>query len=121
MAHQRGIAREDEANFVAFLVLYESDDYYLKYCALSELYDYLSDALFYADEELFYDALFSTDRRVIYEMLGFNEFFTPYQNSTASAVAGAVNDASIKLRGDSNGVKSYDMTIELAVSFFENR
>ena len=26
MAHQRGIAREDEANFVAFVVMYESDD-----------------------------------------------------------------------------------------------
>lgn len=121
MAHQRGVAREDEANFVAFLVLYESDDYYLKYCALSELYDYLSDALFYADKDLFYDALISTDRRVIYEMLGFNEFFAPYQNSAVSAVAGAVNDASIKLRGDSDGVNSYDKMIELAVSYFENR
>ena len=29
MAHQRGIAREDEANFVAFLVCLESDDPYI--------------------------------------------------------------------------------------------
>ena len=119
MAHQRGISREDEANFVAFLVLYESDDYYLRYCALSELYDYLTNALYYADEELFYKALFSADKRIFYEIRGFSNFFEPYQNSAASSVIGAVNDVSIKLRGDKNGVRSYDMMVELAVSYFE--
>lgn len=118
MAHQRGISREDEANFMAFLVLYESDDEYLKYCALTELYDYLSDALFYADKELFYNALYSADKRILYEMIGFNEFFTPYANSVASSVADVVNDTSIKLRGDSDGLMSYNMMVELAASYF---
>jgi len=49
----------------------------------------------------------------------FNDFFTPYQNSAASAVMDTVNDVSIKLRGDSNGVNSYNMMVELAVSYFE--
>lgn len=121
MAHQRGISREDEANFMAFLVLFESDDYYLRYCALSELYDYLSNALYSADEELFYKALYAADKRIFYEILGFNDFFTPYQNSAASAVMDTVNDVSIKLRGDSNGVNSYNMMVELAVSYFEKQ
>ena len=30
----------------------------------------------------------------------------------------AVNDVSIKLRGDSDGVKSYNMMVELAASYF---
>lgn len=118
MAHQRGIAREDEANFTAFLVLYESDDNYLRYCALLELYDYLSDALYSADEELFYKAFMQADRRIVYEMLGFNDFFTPYTNSVASDIMDTVNDVSIKLRGDSDGVKSYNMMVELAASYF---
>jgi hypothetical protein len=33
LAHQRGIAREDEANFVAFLVCIESEDAYIRYSA----------------------------------------------------------------------------------------
>lgn len=118
MAHQRGISHEDEANFVAFLVLYQSDDYYLRYSALCELYNYLTDALYSADEELFYSALYKTPRGVLREMMGFSDFFEPYSNSTASKIADTVNSASIKLRGDSEGTKSYDMMVDLAVAYF---
>ena len=38
MAHQRGIAREDEANFVAFLVCAASDDPYIRYSGYLNLY-----------------------------------------------------------------------------------
>lgn len=118
MAHQRGIAREDEANFVAFLVMYESDDNYLRYCALTELYDYVADALYVADEELFYTALIQSNRQLLGEIIAFEDFFTPYSSSAASTVMNTVNDVSIKLRGDSNGANSYDMMIELAAAYF---
>ena len=45
LAHQRGIAREDEANFIAFLVCMESDDPYIRYSALLNLYEYGASAL----------------------------------------------------------------------------
>ena len=118
MAHQRGIAREDEANFVAFLIMYESDDNYLRYCALTELFDYLADALYQTDEELFYSAAALCDIRLLEEIFAFSDFFAPYSNSTASVVMEVVNDTSIKLRGDSDGAKSYDMMIELAAAYF---
>ena len=118
MAHQRGISHEDEANFVAFKLMYESDEPYLRYCALTELFVYLSDTLYQEDEELFYQSLYLCDGRIYGEMVGYSNFFKPYQNSPAATVSNAINDASIKLRGDSNGVKSYNAMIELAAAYF---
>lgn len=118
MAHQRGIAREDEANFVAFMLLYENGDNYMRYSALTELFSYLSDALYSASPELFSQVLLDTDPRTIDEMIAFEEFFTPYADSVASDVMGAVNDTSIKLRGDADGAKSYNMMVELAAAYF---
>ena len=118
MAHQRGIAREDDANFVAFVLMYESDDDYMRYCALTELFAYLSDALYLADYELFEAAVMLCDDRILYEMIGFTDFFRPYQSSAAATVSNAINDTSIKLRGDKNGAQSYDMMIELAAAYF---
>ena len=53
MAHQRGIAREDEANFVAFLVCIASDDEYIRYSGYLNLYDYVSSALYSADKQAY--------------------------------------------------------------------
>ena len=39
MAHQRGVARENEANFTSFVVLSSSDDTFLKYSAYLDGYD----------------------------------------------------------------------------------
>ncbi len=118
MAHQRGMAHEDEANFAAFLVMYESDDVYLRYCALMELFVYLSDALYVESEELFTKALLQCDRRIMYEIFGYVSFVSPYEGNAVGKVTETVNDVSIKLRGNSDGAKSYDMMIELAAAYF---
>lgn len=118
MAHQRGISHEDEANFMAFLVLYNSDDVYFRYAALVELYEYVLDALYEADEGMYVSAMYKTPRKVLNEIIGFSEFFTPYSGSAASKVTDVVNDTAIKLRGDSDGSKSYNKMVELAVVYF---
>ncbi len=120
MAHQRGISREDEANFMAFLLLYESGDNYLKYACLMELYDYLTTALWEADTELYVDLMRKTNINVVKEQLAYYNFFADYRNDTISGISGAVNDAAIKLRGHSEGAKSYNMMVDLAVAYFEN-
>ncbi len=44
LAHQRGIAREDEANFVAFLVCTASDDTYIQYSGYLNMLEYVTSA-----------------------------------------------------------------------------
>lgn len=120
LAHQRGIAREDEANFVAFLVCMESNDPYIRYSAYLNLYEYVSSALYSASPEL-YKAVNSTlDINIRYEMKSYSDFFKKYQNSVASEVTEAVNDTFLTIQG-TEGTKSYGMVVDLAVAYYNGR
>jgi hypothetical protein len=119
LSHQRGIAREDEANFMAFLVCIESDDAYIRYSGYLNLYDYVVSALYKADRDLCYKALGAIPPQVRMERSAYSEFFKKYTESTASKVSGVVNDTSLKLQG-TQGTKSYGMVVDLAVAYYKS-
>jgi hypothetical protein len=48
MSHQRGISREDDANFMAFLVCLESDDPYIQYAGYLNMLEYMLNPLYAA-------------------------------------------------------------------------
>ncbi len=117
-AHQRGIAPEDEANFVAFLVCKDSEDAYIRYSGYQNMLEYLMNALYSADKELYYQLVGSLDNRIRGEISAYGEFFAPYRNSKASEVSSAVNDTYLKAAGDKKGEKSYGMVVDLAVAYY---
>ncbi len=117
MAHQRGIAREDEANFLAFLVCRNSDNEYIRYCAYLNMYDYLSNALYSADKDLYENALQALPPKAKGELYAYSDFFDKYRNSTASEVSDSLNNAYLESQG-TEGTKSYGMVVDLAVSFY---
>jgi len=120
-AHQRGIAPENEANFVAFLVCMESDDSYIKYSAYVSMLEYVINALYYADSEMYYEVVSRMDVRIRYEMIAYSEFFEKYRQSVASEVSDAVNDTYLKTQGQSAGTASYGMVVDLAVAYYKQK
>jgi len=118
MSHQRGIAREDEANFMAFLVCRESDDLYIRYCAYQNLLEYILSALAAADYAGFVEVVRALDSRSYGEMAAYNVFFEKYRESAASEVSSAVNDTYLKIQGQEEGERSYGMVVDLAVSYY---
>ena len=116
LAHQRGIAREDEANLVAYLVCRESDDPYIRYSGTLGLYEYLLSALAKADRELYRESYLALPESIKGEERAYAEFFEPYRDSTASKISSATNDAYLKGQGESAGTKSYGMVVDLAVA-----
>jgi len=121
LAHQRGIAPENEANFVAFLVCMESDDEYIKYSAYLNIFEYVVNALYRANSEMYYDLMSVTDVRIRYEMSAYNEFFAKYRESVASDVSNVVNDTYLQMQGQSAGSASYGMVVDLAVAYYNKR
>ena len=119
LAHQRGIAREDEANMVAFLVCMESDDAYIRYCAYLNMYEYVANALYRANPDLYAKARATVEADVRSEMVAYNNFFSKYQDSTASSVSGAVNDTFLKFQG-TEGTASYGMVVDLTVAYYKS-
>ncbi len=118
LAHQRGVARENEANFVAFQALLHSDDLYLQYSAYLNMTEYLASALAEADYDLFAQAYSQLSAPVQYEIQSYNAFFEKYADSAAADVAGAVNDTYLKASGQQAGTKSYGLVVDLAVSYY---
>ena len=119
LAHQRGIAREDEANMMAFLVSLESDDTYIKYCAYVNMYEYVGNALYKADKELYRKADAKLDRNVYNEQVAYSKFFKKYSQSITSQVSGVVNDAYLQSQG-TEGRKSYGMVVDLTVAYLKS-
>lgn len=120
MAHQRGIAREEEANLVAFLVCIGSEDPYVRYSGYFSMLDYLTDALYLADKTLyqqFYDTVMPGTSKG--EFASYSAFFKPYQNSAASAVTTAINDTYLGSQGEKAGTASYGLVVDLAVAYYE--
>lgn len=120
MAHQRGISREEEANFVAFLVCIESDDDYIKYSAYANAFEYVASSLSGADKEL-YKQLYTERVPLLLknEMISYNEFFEKYRENTAAAVAGTVNDTFLKSNDQKEGERSYGLVVDLLVAYYK--
>ena len=121
LAHQRGFAREDEANFIAFLVCIESDDPYLRYSGYTNMLSYLLDAFYAADKSpnhADYKELYAkVDSAVRAEDRAYYEFFQKYADNIVADVSGAVNDTFLQIQG-TEGTVSYGLVVELAVKYY---
>jgi hypothetical protein len=118
MSHQRGVAREDEANFMAFLVCMESENAYIRYSGYINMLEYVLSALYSASADSYYKLLDKADMRIRYEIISYNEFFDKYRKSVASEVSAVVNDTFLKSQGQAEGTKSYGRVVDLAVAYY---
>ena len=116
MAHQRGIAREDEANFVAFLVCAASDDEYIRYSGYLNLYEYVASALYSADKDAYSEVRAELSPVARKEMSAYSAFFDKYRENVAANVTESVNNAYLTIQG-TPGTKSYGMVVDLAVAY----
>ena len=121
LAHQRGIAREDEANFVAFLVCTESDDAYIRYSGFLNLYEYVVSALYSADYELYKENYLKQPLTIINERIAFSKFFDKYRENVVADVSEATNNAYLQSQGTPQGTRSYGMVVDLAVAYYRDK
>lgn len=121
MAHQRGVARENEANFVSFVVMTGSDDAFLRYSAYLDVYSTVINALYSADKDLYYEAVSMLDMKVKKDLESYSSFFDKYRDSVASEVTGNLNDSYLQANGQKEGTKSYGMIVDLTVAYLKSK
>ena len=121
LAHQRGIAREDEANFVAFLVCMESDDAYIRYSGFLNVYEYVVSSLYTASKELYKENYLKVPKTIIAERVAYSEFFEKYRENIAADVSEATNNAYLQIQGEPQGTRSYGMVVDLAVAYYRDK
>ncbi len=119
LSHQRGVAREDEANFTAFVVLFSSDEAFLKYSACLDVFMTVSSQLYQIDKEQYKEALDNLDARIKGDLAYYSKFFEKYADSKASDISDKINDSYLQANGQENGTKSYNMIVELTCAYMK--
>lgn len=115
MAHQRGFAFEDEANFIAFLVCSRANHPYLRYSGYLMAARYCLNDLGEYPERL--DAvrkLVSPEQREDWRAI--SKFWNKYRG-TISRVSQSVNDAYLKANHVESGTLSYSQVVDLIVGW----
>ena len=123
LSHQRGISREDDANFMAFLVCLESDDPYIQYAGYLNMLEYMLNPLYAALKaegrtSAYSSILRKLDSRVLTE-IGVSSQKTEENQGVISTVTNKVNDTYIKVQGVSSGSQSYGLVVELTAAYYK--
>ena len=117
LAHQRGIASEQECNFVAVVVSTESGIPAYVYSGYLLGYIHLSNALYKADYES-WKALRSELAPEVLLDIQYNNAYWDQWESPVDAVSQKVYDALLKSYGQSDGVQSYGTVVDLLVAYY---
>ena len=119
IAHQRGVAPEQEANFVAVLACTTSQNPVYEYSGWLMAYIHLSNALYSADPDQYAQIRDSLEQGVrqdlSYNSLYWSAFSTPVAKASTS-----INDAFLKSNGQQQGVKSYGVVADLLVAYYQD-
>ena len=105
---------------MAFIVSIESGDPYILYSAYQNMFEYVMNALYSADKDLYSDAISGCDPRVINEMVAYNKFYEKYRENKAAKVTNTINDSYIKASGQEAGSKSYGLVVDLCVAYYRD-
>lgn len=119
LAHQRGIARENEANFVAFLACVRADSAYVRYSAYMNMFEYVASALSRTNKDRFREIYLTADERIRGEISAFNEFYKAHKNELMAKISDFLNDNYLKASG-TEGIISYGLVVELCVSYYSD-
>jgi len=114
-AHARGIAREDEANAVAFLVCQTSSDPEFRYSGYLAAFDYALGALVPHDPSAVQELLGRLSPAVQADRERVREFWRAF-SSPVRKLARATNDLYLRTQGTSDGVHSYGRMVDLLLA-----
>lgn len=118
MCHQRGILRENEANFVAYLVTSTSDDVSLRYSGALNMFSYITSALYKTDKEGYYELWNSLSDEAKADYRASSEVSKKYGDTVFEKISEWVNNLYLQGSGD-QGTVSYSKVVELALAYYE--
>ncbi|NJP39533.1 DUF3810 domain-containing protein [Oscillospiraceae bacterium HV4-5-C5C] len=120
MAHVHGIAREDEANFVAFLTGIDHPDPDFQYAAYLSALIHGSNSLYKYDKDLWQQLWEqipdSLQRDIQARNVYWDQFEGPVQTQTQKT-----NDSFLKANRQESGIHSYGQMIDLVISYYQKQ
>ena len=115
LAHRQGFAREDEANFISYLVCINSSNDYLNYSGLL-LATINSMNMLYANDQDSHRELYSLYSEEVLADLKKNRFYWQEHSGAVEETFTNLNDSYLKGNNLPDGVKSYGRMVDLLLA-----
>lgn len=119
MAHQRGIAREEDADFAAFYISRNADDR-LKYSADLEALEDILNCLYFSDSEKYLKVISEIEEGLKLELSAIGSFWNEYQTRVAE-VSEKINNTYLESNGQGMGVAAYNYSAWLVMDYYANQ
>ena len=117
MAHQRGIASEQECNFIAIAVSLASGDPVYRYSGLLMGYVHLGNALYRADPDRWQVIRDTLPDTVVADLRQNSAYWAAFEGPVNDA-ASRVYDSFLKSNGESRGVQSYGTVVDMLMAYY---
>lgn len=118
IAHQRGVAMEQEANFVAVLACSESGIPAYEYSGYLLGYIHLGNALYDADKDKWKAINDTVSTYVKVDLIEHAKYWVKYDTPVKSVTTG-IYEGFLQSYGQKMGMKSYGAVVDLLVAYFE--
>ncbi len=117
MAHQRGFAREDEANYIAYLTSTLHPDPDFQYSGVMLALTYTMNSLYRFSPEIWSEIRNMYSEGVIRDLIGWQEYRARYEGPVKE-ISTKVNDTYLMANRQEDGVHSYGRMVDLMLAEF---
>ena len=117
LAHQRGIASEQECNFLAVLAATTMDDPVYQYSGYLMAYVHLGNALWQADPDLWRQLRDGLCPQALTDLADNSAYWAAWEGP-AETVSNKVYDGLLKSYGQADGIRSYGTVVDLLVAYY---
>ncbi|MBQ8993269.1 MAG: DUF3810 domain-containing protein, partial [Turicibacter sp.] len=120
MAHQRGYASENEANFIAFITCIHHPDTDFIYSGYLSALRYTNIALSKVNHQVLMTLNEQLNEGVKRDLRYLNEFWSQYEGKVEKTF-NTMNQTYLTLNGVSDGVQSYGRVVDLLLAYYDNQ
>lgn len=116
MAHQRGFMREDEANYIGYLVCSNSDQVDLQYSGVMQALIITANALYDKDVDLYQQVAATYSVKLRFDLNANTEYWRQFENQSISNAVEKINNTYLIMNDQTDGIQSYGRMVDLLLA-----
>lgn len=118
IAHQRGVAKENEANYMAFIACLGSIDPYMNYSGYFNAIQYLSNELYKIDQDSASAIMTTCHKLVKRDLNAVTDFWDVHLKPDMASTMDVVVETNLERHGQEDGLASYGQVSQYMLDYY---